>query len=640
MGQAEKAQDNFWNLIGMAGNTALRVRSGMRLGVNEDDELSFMSSYAQIRLDVAEDGSLVISAAGEHEVVSSDGVLLAEPIVCHSLAEIRLRGVVLQVDRGESGKGEPSVVVEVRAKESADEPSGKQHLGGAIDSLLKPWPEPVTHSEDLQDQAAQAEPESEPELEPEPEAEREPESELETEAEPELRSEPESSSATSDLPLVFTVASTPDKAVQVTEPLRDSNRQGAAQAVSSFIDVNRWLVFVVPVLIVLALWLLATNVADTQAPAPLEITAEPEIIEGSEALPTYLLDESADTPLLQPPASSSEPRPPATEAESIADPVVSVEPTQAELIEAMGDPVTTADVEEPVTEESVIVEDTTASVESLPVQQPAIVPVTAPAVAESSDVSDRESAPQSAAGRQTEEPVEARIPEVAESESRQSDSTNNTTRAPRENVARNPGMEEPRRILLSADRALAQGRLVEPPESNAYELYSRVVALDPDIEEATAGLQAVRQGLINRALSQLATGNLQSAEQSLVAAAQTGANPIMVADLRNEVEYQIRIADAELGQFEAMYPFSDLVAVAQRPPRISRTDTLDGEVSVGVEFTVTTSGAVADVEVVSEVPEEISLAVASAVSDWQFEPVLFNRRPIPVRSSFSILLPN
>jgi len=105
-----------------------------------------------------------------------------------------------------------------------------------------------------------------------------------------------------------------------------------------------------------------------------------------------------------------------------------------------------------------------------------------------------------------------------------------------------------RRALFAADQALAQGRLTTPPETNAYALYNRVLALDPGSAEATRGLQSVRQGLINRAMAQLASGALGDARVSLQAAAEVGADGMLVAHLRDEVDYRQRLVDAQAEQ--------------------------------------------------------------------------------------------
>ena len=95
-----------------------------------------------------------------------------------------------------------------------------------------------------------------------------------------------------------------------------------------------------------------------------------------------------------------------------------------------------------------------------------------------------------------------------------------------------------RRALFAADQALAQGRLTTPPDANAYALYNRVLALDPESPEARNGLKSVREKLINRALAELAGNALDDARRSLETAAEVGADPLLVANLRDEVDYR------------------------------------------------------------------------------------------------------
>ena len=107
--------------------------------------------------------------------------------------------------------------------------------------------------------------------------------------------------------------------------------------------------------------------------------------------------------------------------------------------------------------------------------------------------------------------------------------------------------EARRRALFAADEALAQGRLTSPPDANALALYNRVLALDPGSQEARNGLQSVREGLINRAMAQLAGNALEDARRSLQAAADAGADPMLVANLQSEVAYRLQQTEASSG---------------------------------------------------------------------------------------------
>jgi hypothetical protein len=105
-----------------------------------------------------------------------------------------------------------------------------------------------------------------------------------------------------------------------------------------------------------------------------------------------------------------------------------------------------------------------------------------------------------------------------------------------------------RRDLRAADLALAQGRLTTPPEVNAFALYTGVLERDPGSAEASRGLQTVRQALVNRALAQLADDALADARRTLMAAAEAGVNPKLIADLRTEVDYRQRLIDGRVGR--------------------------------------------------------------------------------------------
>jgi formylglycine-generating enzyme required for sulfatase activity len=62
------------------------------------------------------------------------------------------------------------------------------------------------------------------------------------------------------------------------------------------------------------------------------------------------------------------------------------------------------------------------------------------------------------------------------------------------------GLRQLRQWLELAQRALGNDRLVEPPELNAAYFFGRVRELDPGNSQAEAGLRAVQQRLIQRAL--------------------------------------------------------------------------------------------------------------------------------------------
>jgi TonB family protein len=139
--------------------------------------------------------------------------------------------------------------------------------------------------------------------------------------------------------------------------------------------------------------------------------------------------------------------------------------------------------------------------------------------------------------------------------------------------------------------------------------------------------------LINRALAQLAGDALDDARDSLQAAEDAGANPLLVADLRREVDSRQRLISTRAGRFEELYPIDQLVAISQEPPLVPRNAPTGAELSVEVRFTVSERGDVQDIELLGNPPENLAQAVQRAVRDWRFEPVLYDGQPMPVRSS-------
>ena len=194
------------------------------------------------------------------------------------------------------------------------------------------------------------------------------------------------------------------------------------------------------------------------------------------------------------------------------------------------------------------------------------------------------------------------------------------------------------RDLLAAELALAQGRLTEPSEDNAYSLYQSLVASNPESSEARRGFQAVGAALVNRAFAELAARRWSEARATLTAAAEAGASPNLVANLSGEVDYQQRLADAEAGRFATLYPEAELVALNRTTPRLRRfaPDDID---QVQIEFTISAAGTVQDIEVLGAPPQRLERVVRQAVTDWRFEPVLSGNRPIPVRTRVGLDIP-
>ena len=194
------------------------------------------------------------------------------------------------------------------------------------------------------------------------------------------------------------------------------------------------------------------------------------------------------------------------------------------------------------------------------------------------------------------------------------------------------------RDLLAAELALAQGRLTHPPENSAYTLYKQLVASHPESSAARRGFQALGPALVNRAFAEVAAKRWSDAQVTLAAAAEVGASPSLVADLSRDVDYQQRLAEAEAGRFDTLYPEAKLVALNRTTPRLRRYAPV-GMNKVQIEFTISVAGNVQDIEVLDAPPQQLERVVRQAVTDWRFEPVLSGTRPIPVRTRIGLEIP-
>lgn len=578
MGQRGTAKDtDLWYVIGSHGNMVVRVRPGMPLGETATGELSFDPSCAQVELDIADDGGLVLRAVDDHELESPEGTRCRrECLPRNRRAEVRLPHNLLKLNPDFAERAAPADTVKIRAVRPAEritKPRIEELPGpvpGNTDSPVvaaRPPQRSTSRSSRGGGTAAAGTPPLEPKvLTPPPQPARAPEPDKRVDAPP--------SEAKGDIPR-------PQRAPRPAKP--KPHKQTVAERMpdrpSEPTRTRRQRILGPSLAVLIGLAgigfaFLYSGFREGSAP-------EPSVTVG----------------------------PPAATQNVGAAPVPQTAPEQA--------PSAAAGAAGPGAD---------ASPEPPPVTAPTIEPVVLPPVERRSisQVARTAGAAESAANPETIPSKPASKPDpavVAELEA-----VGVAAKAMAEELAL-------RRDLHAAHLALLQGRLTTPPEASAYTLYNRVLAQDPGSPEALTGLQSVRQGLINRALAQLAGSELNDARRSLRAAADAGANPLLVADLRDEVDHRQRLMDARAGRFDTLYPVDKLVAVNRKPPRLARRASSGAEVSVEVQFTVTARGDVSDVTVLGDPSENIAQAVQRAVREWRFEPVLDNGRPIPVRSS-------
>ena len=185
--------------------------------------------------------------------------------------------------------------------------------------------------------------------------------------------------------------------------------------------------------------------------------------------------------------------------------------------------------------------------------------------------------------------------------------------------------------LLAAAEALQADRLTPPAEPNAFSLYSEVLSAEPDNEAAKRGLDLVRKGVLEKAQTMLATGNLRAANAHAETAEQVGADAVALNGLRDEIAYQQQLLDAQAGRFDSLYPIREMTPIRQSAPTFPRTAPEGATGTVNLHFTVSITGDVRDVEVVNNPEPYFAKAASRAVEKWQFKPVMERGRPIPVR---------
>jgi hypothetical protein len=422
-----------WYLIARHGDKVMRVRPRLLLGETEAGELSFEASRAQLELDIDDDGGLVLSALGGHELEWAGGTRChREHLARHRGAEIRLPHNVLILDT----------------------------------HFVEDIPAPPLIEDTTEPQA---------------------------------------------MPPGVVIAERPPSASEPDEQI--VAEEGPANPRIQRTDERPWRFPSMAALVGLAaigLGLLYFGFREDGVPEP--VTAV-----GTDPAP-----ESAT----QVPQSATAQAPPSdvTSHENGADLSPPAAPLPPEPL-----PLSAQDAP-PATEQNAPEEAVTLREVSIP--EPAAAPArerVAPPIP-----AERRSAPQVAKTTVADEAMVASkalatAPGGNPVKSRQAKGAATPTQATV--LAR-------RRALFAADQALAQGRLTTPPDANAYALYNRVLALDPESQEARSGLKSVREKLINRALAELAGNALDDARKSLQTAAEVGADPLLVANLRDEVDYR------------------------------------------------------------------------------------------------------
>ena len=188
-------------------------------------------------------------------------------------------------------------------------------------------------------------------------------------------------------------------------------------------------------------------------------------------------------------------------------------------------------------------------------------------------------------------------------------------------------------IIDDYKASVADGRLVATEGNSARFHLDRLKEIDADNPEILIGYAAIVAGLIVRANSEAAQSNYEAADNWLVVADAFGVGAEKIAEIRQSIAQ--RQVDE---QTEKVIPATQMTLVRYVPPEYpSLAIRRQIEGWVNVEFTVTTVGDTAEIEIVSgEKTNYFDKSATSAVEQWRFEPRLFNGQPIDQRVSFRL----
>ena len=188
-------------------------------------------------------------------------------------------------------------------------------------------------------------------------------------------------------------------------------------------------------------------------------------------------------------------------------------------------------------------------------------------------------------------------------------------------------------IIDDYKASVADGRLIATEDNSAQFHLERLKEIDAGNPEIQIGHAAIVARLIVRANSEAVQSNYDAAENWLVVADGFGVGAEKLTEVRQSIAQ--RQVDE---QTEKVIPATELTLVRYVPPEyppLAIRRQIEGWVDI--EFTVTTAGDTAEIEIVSgEKANYFDKSAISAVEQWRFEPRLFNQQPVNQRVSFRL----
>lgn len=188
-------------------------------------------------------------------------------------------------------------------------------------------------------------------------------------------------------------------------------------------------------------------------------------------------------------------------------------------------------------------------------------------------------------------------------------------------------------LLKSANERLLQDRLIEPANDNAKYFYLRLKQLDPSNAALSPLLQDLGTRLAAKARRALILGQSDAAKTWLDEAGAIGFNSAEVSSAQHDLDAVV----AKQNFMMNLVPSSQLKLIKSVPPVYPFRAQGKTEGWVEVEFTVSESGKVQDIAVrAASVPGTFDEAAVKAVSQWRYQPVLRDAKPVAVRTQIRV----
>ena len=189
-------------------------------------------------------------------------------------------------------------------------------------------------------------------------------------------------------------------------------------------------------------------------------------------------------------------------------------------------------------------------------------------------------------------------------------------------------------LLKNADERLLQDRLIEPANDNAKYFYLTLKQLDPGNAALSSVLQDLGTRLAGKARRALILGQVDAAKSWLDEAGAIGFTAAEVSSAQHDLDAAL----AKQNFMTNLVPANQLTLLKSvQPVYPSKAEAKKMQGWVDVEFTVLETGKVKDVAVrAASIPGVFEDAAVKAVSQWRYQPILRDARPVPVRTQIRV----